>query len=81
MAIAEILNYVFGSTTLVSIYVAWASRKSEIKKAETDALKSMQEVYDTFVKQTQEEIRKLQTKIDELEKKLEQSKKCKNCEK
>lgn len=32
-----ILNYIFGSTTLVSIYIAWKSRNSELKKSEAQA--------------------------------------------
>lgn len=32
-----ILNYIFGSTTLVSIYIAWKSRNHELKKSEAQA--------------------------------------------
>ena len=37
ITLAEILNYFLGSTTLVSIYLAWKSRKSSIKQAEATA--------------------------------------------
>lgn len=32
-----ILNYIFGSTTLVSIYIAWKSRNADVKKSEAQA--------------------------------------------
>jgi len=74
MTLAEILNYIFGSTTLVSIYIAWQSRNSEIKKAEADALDRMQVVYDKLVEHTDKELDKLrqiiiknELKINELE--------------
>ena len=34
MPLSEILNYLFGSTTLVAIFIAWKTRKAEIKKME-----------------------------------------------
>ena len=34
MPLSEILNYFFGSTTLVAIFIAWKTRKAEIKKME-----------------------------------------------
>lgn len=49
MQLTEILNYLFGSTTIVSIYIAFKSRKSEIKKAEANALETIQTVYNKFV--------------------------------
>lgn len=34
MPLSEILNYLFGSTTIVAIFIAWKTRKSEMKKIE-----------------------------------------------
>lgn len=34
MPLSEILNYLFGSTTILAIFIAWKTRKSEIKKIE-----------------------------------------------
>lgn len=85
--ITEILNYLLGSTTLASVYVAWKSRKSEIKKAEAGALENMQTVYDKFTEQTekrfllmQETIEKQAEEIQTFKNKLEQQLNiCQNC--
>lgn len=70
MTISEIFNYFLGSTTIVSIYIAWQSRKSEIKKAETTALQGIQEVYDKFVIQTNAEFEKMKLIIEDQNKKI-----------
>lgn len=66
MAIAEILNYFFGSTTLVSIYIAFKSRKSEIKKAEANALQTIQGVYDKFTSDTNQRYDAMRSEINTL---------------
>jgi hypothetical protein len=63
-SIEILLNYLLGSTTLVSIYVAWKSRNSEIKKAEASALENMQSVYDKFTAQTEQRFEQMQKIID-----------------
>ena len=63
MQVTEILNYLFGSTTLVSIYIAYKSRKSEIKKAEASALETIQGVYDKFVSDTDKKFEGMRTEI------------------
>lgn len=68
MQTAEIINYFLGSTTLASIYIAWKSRKSEIKKAEANALETIQSVYDKFAKDTDERIDRLTQEITKLSK-------------
>jgi predicted RNase H-like nuclease (RuvC/YqgF family) len=66
MELSNILNYLLGSTTLASIYIAWKSRKSEIKKAEANALETIQLVYDKFAKDTDERIDRLTREITHL---------------
>jgi predicted RNase H-like nuclease (RuvC/YqgF family) len=66
MQTSEIINYFLGSTTLASIYIAWKSRKSEIKKAEANALETIQTVYDKFAKDTDERIDRLTQEITKL---------------
>lgn len=66
MEISNLLNYLLGSTTLASIYIAWKSRKSEIKKAEANALETIQLVYDKFAKDTDERIDRLTKEITSL---------------
>lgn len=39
-----LLNYFLGSTTLVSVYIAWKSRKSELKKTEASALEAIDSI-------------------------------------
>lgn len=41
ITLAELLNYFFGSTTVVSIFIAWKSRKSQLKQAEATALEGV----------------------------------------
>ncbi len=72
MTLAEIFNYIFGSTTLVSIYVAWHSRKAQIKTAEATALTSMQVVYDNFVIHTEKELQKLRQTIEKQDIKIKE---------
>ncbi|HLF53536.1 hypothetical protein [Flavobacterium sp.] len=64
MPLEIMLNYLLGSTTLVSIYIAWSSRKSEIKKAEASALENIQSVYDKFTDQTEKRFEQMQKTID-----------------
>jgi peptidoglycan hydrolase CwlO-like protein len=59
-----LLNYIFGSTTLVSIYIAYKSRKSEIKKAETGALADIGLLYDKFTTQMNNKFDEMQRTID-----------------
>lgn len=94
MQLTEILNYFFGSTTIVSIYIAFKSRKSEIKKAEANALETIQTVYNKFVADTEikfdsmrteikivkEENFQFQKRVDTLQKEVEKyQKKCIHC--
>ena len=79
ITIAELLNYFLGSTTLVSIYIAWKSRKSAIKQAEASALDSIDGIYDKMSARVDKEIEKYEKiivkqdkKIDELVLKLKQ---------
>ena len=58
ITIAELLNYFLGSTTLVSIYIAWKSRKSAIKQAEASALDSIDGIYDKMSARVDKEIEK-----------------------
>jgi predicted RNase H-like nuclease (RuvC/YqgF family) len=74
MEISQLLNYLLGSTTLASIYIAWKSRKSEIKKAEANALETIQLVYDKFAKDTDERIDRLTREISSLRKENEELK-------
>jgi peptidoglycan hydrolase CwlO-like protein len=80
MNLSEILNYLLGSTTLVTIYVAWRSRKSEIKKAEANALETIQSVYDKFVRDTDRKIEQMRDEIHSLKAEVQEYKrKCGNC--
>jgi hypothetical protein len=63
-SIEILLNYVLGSTTLASTFIAWKSRNSEIKKAEASALENMQSVYDKFTAQTEQRFEQMQKIID-----------------
>ena len=66
MQLTEILNYIFGSTTLVSIYIAYKSRKSEIKKAEASALETIQGVYDKFCADTEKKFDKMDAENEKM---------------
>ena len=62
--IEVILNYFFGTTTVISTFIAWKSRKSEIKKAEASALENIQSVYDKFTEQTEKRFIEMQKVMD-----------------
>jgi len=80
MPLEIILNYIFGSTTLVSIYIAWRSRNSELKKSEASALEGIDSAYDKMVTQVNKQFDKMQKRIEELENKLDQYvKQCSEC--
>lgn len=87
--ITLLLNYILGSTTLVSIYIAWKSRKSEVKKAEAIALENMQTVYDKFTAQTDKKFEEMQALINQQAEEIknlksqikDNEKRCKNCQK
>lgn len=64
MPLSEILTYLFGSTTLVSIYIAWRSRNSELKKSEANALESIDNIYDKMSLRVDKEMEKYQKIID-----------------
>lgn len=63
--IETLLNYVLGSTTLVSIYVAWRSRNSEIKKTEASALEAIDSIYTKMSIVTDKKFEEMQRIIDE----------------
>ena len=71
ITLAEILNYFLGSTTLVSIYLAWKSRKSTLKQAEATALDSIDGIYDKMSIRVDKELEKYQKIIDKQDKKIE----------
>lgn len=81
ITLAEVLNYLFGSTTLVAIFIAWKSRKSTIKQAEATALDSIDSIYTKMSNMLDKEITKMQQKYLELEEKLDQYvQQCSTCE-
>lgn len=59
-----LLNYLFGTTTVISTFIAWKSRNSDIKKNEATALESIQSVYDKFTEQTEKRFLEMQKVID-----------------
>ena len=71
LSISEILNYLFGSTTLISIYIAWSSRKSSIKQAEATALEGVDAIYQKMVVATDKKFEEMKRTIQELEQKLD----------
>lgn len=66
ITLAEILNYFLGSTTLVSIYLAWKSRKSSIKQAEATALEGVDAIYQKMVVATDKKFAEMDKEIAEL---------------
>ena len=66
ITLAEILNYFLGSTTLVSIYLAWKSRKSSIKQAEATALEGVDTIYQKMVVATDKKFAEMDKEIAEL---------------
>lgn len=87
--IMQFLTLFFGSTTFVSLYIAWKSRKSDVKKAEAVALENMQVVYDKFTEQTDRKFEEMQTLINKQSEEIKTLKsqiadyerKCKLCQK
>lgn len=87
-SIEIILNYVFGSTTLVAIWIAWKSRNSELKTKEASALESIDSIYNKMSASMDKEFEKMQktidkqtAEIDKLKKTVnEYASKCANCQ-
>lgn len=65
LPIETILNYFLGSTTLISIYIAWRSRKSEIKKTEASALEAIDSIYTKMSIVTDKKFEEMQRVIEE----------------
>lgn len=65
LPIETLLNYFLGSTTLISIYIAWRSRKSEIKKTEASALEAIDSIYTKMSIVTDKKFEEMQRVIDE----------------
>lgn len=63
--IETLLNYILGSTTLVSIYIAWKSRNSELKKNEASALEAIDSIYTKMSIVTDKKFEEMQRVIDE----------------
>lgn len=65
---------------VITFFAGRKMKAIETKKADTDALKSMQEVYDRFVKQTDEKIQGMGKEISELRSELNEYKtQCSKC--
>jgi hypothetical protein len=65
LPIETILNYFLGSTTLISIYIAWRSRNSELKKTEASALEAIDSIYTKMSIVTDKKFEEMQRIIDE----------------
>ncbi|MGH2667135.1 hypothetical protein [Flavobacterium sp.] len=65
LPIETLLNYFLGSTTLVSIYIAWKSRNSELKKTEASALEAIDSIYTKMSIVTDKKFEEMQRIIDE----------------
>lgn len=65
LPIETILNYFLGSTTLISIYIAWRSRNSELKKTEASALEAIDSIYTKMSIVTDKKFEEMQRVIDE----------------
>lgn len=82
-----LLNYVLGSTTLVSIYIAWKSRNSELKKTEASALEAIDSIYTKMSIVTDKKIEEMQRTIEQntieiknlKEQLVEYQKRCASC--
>lgn len=59
----NLMNYILGTTTLASLFLAWKSKNSEIKKAEASALEIIQGVYDKFCIDTDKKFERMQNEI------------------
>ncbi|MFZ4680133.1 MAG: hypothetical protein ACOYLP_08195 [Flavobacterium sp.] len=64
MPIETLLNYFLGSTTLISIYIAWRSRNSELKKNEASALEAIDSIYTKMSIVTDKKFEEMQRIID-----------------
>lgn len=69
-----LLNYFFGSTTLVAIYIAWKSRNSEIKQKEATALESIDSIYQKMTNATDKKFEEMQKIIDSQNEEIKQLK-------
>jgi hypothetical protein len=82
-----LLNYFLGSTTLVSIYIAWKSRNSELKKTEASALEAIDSIYTKMSIVTDKKFEEMQRIIEQntieiknLKKQIEEyQKRCAGC--
>ena len=63
--IETLLNYFLGSTTLVSIYIAWKSRNSELKKTEASALEAIDSIYTKMSIVTDKKFEEMQRIIEQ----------------
>jgi hypothetical protein len=70
LTIAELLNYFFGSTTLISIIIAWKSRKSSIKQAEATALEGVDAIYQKMIAATDKKFAEMDKEIANLKQML-----------
>lgn len=64
LPIETLLNYFLGSTTLISIYIAWRSRNSELKKNEASALEAIDSIYTKMSIVTDKKFEEMQRIID-----------------
>lgn len=88
MTLPEILNYFFGSTTLVSIYIAWSTRKQQINIAKADAMDKVADVFAKMATLTEKRLDEMlleseimRKKHDILERKLDEYiTQCRKCE-
>lgn len=71
LPISEILTYVFGSTTLVSVYVAWTTRKSQISIAKADAVDKVADVYLKLTTQTEKRFSEMDAEIQSVKRELQ----------
>ncbi|MEE1899592.1 hypothetical protein V1389_14680 [Flavobacterium rakeshii] len=80
MNFSEILNFIFGSTTLASVYVAWSSRKAQVQITESQAIQELQKAYATFVQDTLQRNAEMKAEIKSLRDELQGWKnKCQHC--
>jgi tRNA A37 N6-isopentenylltransferase MiaA len=63
--IETLLNYFLGSTTLVSVYIAWKSRNSELKKTEASALEAIDSIYTKMSIVTDKKFEEMQRIIEQ----------------
>lgn len=73
------LNMFFGGSGILGFILAWNERKVKQKLDESKALAAMQEVYQQFVTDTRDEIKKLKEEIKHLNERLEKADACTSC--